>query len=93
MSDQPKKKAMDLDGDGKVTLDEVKQYTQAKAEALADKVQEKFDQFNEKHGDKIEKLEKGAAAVAGKAKAKAAELSEEVKDLYEETRDKLRQKR
>ena len=37
MCDEPKKKAMDLDGDGKVTLNEAIQYTKEKAGEIAGK--------------------------------------------------------
>ena len=39
MSEEPKKKKMDLDGDGKVTFDEAKEYARQKAGELSDKAE------------------------------------------------------
>lgn len=82
MSDEPKKKPMDLDGDGKVTLDEAKQYAKEKAAELAGKAKVKAAELKEE-----------AAEVAVKAKAKAAEIGEEVKDLYADAKERLQKKK
>ena len=43
MSEEPKKKAMDLNGDGKVTFDEAKEYAKIKATELAGKAKVKAE--------------------------------------------------
>ena len=58
MSDEPKKKAMDLDGDGKVTLDEAIQYTKDKAGEIAGKAKVKLDELGEEAKDPEEKRRK-----------------------------------
>ncbi len=78
MSEEPKKKKMDLDGDGKVTFDEAKEYARQKAGELSDKAKEKFAELKEEAGE-----------VAQKAKEKAAEIGEEVKDLYDDAKEKF----
>ena len=61
MSDEPKKKAMDLDGDGKVTLNEAIQYTKDKAGEIAGKAKEKYAELKEEakdiYGDAKEKVQ------------------------------------
>lgn len=82
MSEEPKKKAMDLDGDGKVTFEEANEYAKIKAGELAGKAKVKAAELKEE-----------AIEVAGKAKVKAAEIGEEVKDLYADAKEKVQARR
>ena len=65
---EEKKKAMDLDGDGKVTFDEAMQYTKAKAGELAGKAKVKAAEIGEEAKVKFAELKEDAAGVADKAK-------------------------
>jgi len=47
MSEEVKKKAMDLDGDGKVTLKEAAQYSKTKVKEVKEKVSEKAEDVKE----------------------------------------------
>ena len=69
MSDEPKKKAMDLDGDGKVTLNEAIQYTKDKAGEIAGKAKVKLDELGEEAKEEFAELKEEAAVVAGKVAA------------------------
>ena len=51
MSEEPKKKAMDLDGDGKVTFEEAKEYAKIKAGELAGKAKVKAAELGEEVKD------------------------------------------
>ena len=81
MCDEPKKKAMDLDGDGKVTLNEAIQYTKAKV---------KLDELGEEAKKEFAELKVDAAEVADKVKDKYNELGAEVKDLYADAKEKVK---
>ncbi|MBQ6244804.1 MAG: hypothetical protein IJK55_08845 [Bacteroidales bacterium] len=81
---------MDLDGDGKVTLNEAIQYTKEKAGEIAGKAKVKLDELGEEAKKEFAELKVDAAEVADKVKDKYNELGAEVKDLYADAKEKVK---